>query len=145
MRRATSCRGGGSSAARFGCGRFRSDTRFANAASIKQIQKRINLLAAALCVLLYLSAASIAHAQHKKQPPAAPIDLNAATAEELQALPTIGPAMAKTIVDFREKSGPFRRAEDLLAIKGITKERLEKIRPYVKINAPNPKKQPTSQ
>ena len=29
------------------------------------------------------------------------------------------------------KSGPFRRVEDLLAIKGITKQRLEKIRPYV--------------
>jgi len=34
-------------------------------------------------------------------------------------------------VQFREKSGPFRRVEDLLAIRGITKRRLDKLRPYI--------------
>jgi len=48
--------------------------------------------------------------------------------------------MAKAIVDFRQKSGPFRRVEELLAIRGITKQRLEKIRPYVKIVPPDSKK-----
>jgi competence protein ComEA len=107
--------------------------------------KRIILFAAPLCVMLALSSAFIAGAQqHKKQPPAAPLDLNAATAQQLQALPGVGPAMAKSIVDFRKKSGPFRRVEDLLAIRGITNQRLEKIRPYVKINPTDPKNQTTS-
>jgi competence protein ComEA len=94
--------------------------------------------------MLALSSAFIASAQHKKQPPAATLDLNAATAQQLQALPGVGPTMAKSIVDFRKKSGPFRRVEDLLAIRGITKQRLEKIRPYVKIVSPGAKEQSSS-
>ncbi len=101
--------------------------------------KRINASAALLSLVLVLTGAFIARAQHKN-PPLAPIDLNTATVEELQQLPSIGPQMAKEIVEFRMKSGPFRRVEDLLAIKGITKQRLEKIRPYVKIASSDPKK-----
>lgn len=72
----------------------------------------------------------------KKHPPAQPLDLNAATAEQLQQVPGVGPNMAKAIVEFREKSGPVRRVEDLLAIRGITKQRLGKMRPYITV-APN--------
>lgn len=68
-------------------------------------------------------------AQTKKEP----LDLNTATAEQLEKLPGIGPTTAKAIVRFREKSGPFRRVEDLLAIRGITKKKLEKIRPLVTV------------
>jgi competence ComEA-like helix-hairpin-helix protein len=103
------------------------------------MHKRINANAALLSLVLVLTGAFIARAQHKN-PPLAPIDLNTATLEELQQLPSIGPQMAKEIVEFRMKSGPFRRVEDLLAIKGITKQRLEKIRPYVKIASSDPKK-----
>jgi len=71
--------------------------------------------------------------QGKKQPPAKPIDLNRASVEQLQQLPGVGPATAKAIVRFREKSGPFRRVEDLLAIRGITKARLEKLRAYLTV------------
>ncbi len=73
----------------------------------------------------------VAHA--KKKPPEKPVDLNTATIEELQQIPEIGPATAKAIVNFRQKSGPFKRVEDLLAIPRISKAKLEKIRPYVKI------------
>ncbi len=71
-----------------------------------------------------------------KQPPAKPLDLNMATVEQLQQLPGVGPSTAKEIVKFREKSGPFRRVEDLLAIRGISKRRLEKLRPYVTVMPP---------
>ena len=69
-----------------------------------------------------------------------PLDLNKATLEELQKLPGIGPVTAKAIVRFREKSGPFRRLEDLLAIRGITKRKLETLRPYLFVEPPSPKK-----
>ena len=76
----------------------------------------------------------------KKQPSAKPLDLNTATVEQLEQLPGIGPGTAKAIIRFREKSGPFQRVEDLLAIRGITKKRLEKLRPYVFVAPPTTSK-----
>ena len=87
-------------------------------------------------VIALLAATLILCAEARKRPPEHPLDLNAATAEQLQQLPAVGPGMANAIVEFREKSGPFRRVEDLLAIRGITKQRLDKIRPYVIVNLP---------
>lgn len=84
--------------------------------------------------------------QKKKAPPASPLDLNVATVEQLEQLPGIGPATAKAIVRFREKSGPYRRVEDLLAIRGITKRKLEKLRPYVTVQAaPRASREPANQ
>jgi competence protein ComEA len=59
--------------------------------------------------------------------------------EQLQQVPGIGPGTAKAIVNFREKSGPFQKIEDLLAIKGISKARLEKMRPYLTLSPAGPK------
>lgn len=74
----------------------------------------------------------------QKNPPAAPVDLNTATALQLQQLPGVGPAMANAIVQFRKKSGPFERVEDLLAIRGITSRKLERLRPYLTVSKPVP-------
>lgn len=74
---------------------------------------------------------------HKKKPPAHPIDLNTATVEQLEELPGVGPVTAQRIVAFRDKSGPFRKVEDLLAVPRITKARLEKLRPYVMVKPEN--------
>jgi competence ComEA-like helix-hairpin-helix protein len=76
-----------------------------------------------------------AYAQ-KKHPPAQPIDVNAATIQDLQQLPGIGPTIAKAIVRFRAKSGPFRRVEDLLAVRGISEDKLKKLRPYITVSPP---------
>jgi competence protein ComEA len=51
------------------------------------------------------------------------LNLNTATSGELEALPGIGPALAKKIIEFREKKGGFRRIEDLLAVPGISEKR----------------------
>jgi competence protein ComEA len=69
----------------------------------------------------------------QKNPPSTPLDLNSATLTQLQKLPGIGPTTAKAIIDFRTRSGPFQRVEDLLAIHGISKAKLEKLRPYVTV------------
>src|ERR1700716_985049 len=79
----------------------------------------------------------------QKRPPAKPIDLNAATIKELEELPGVGPVTAQRIIEARQKSGRFRRVEDLLAIRGISTKRLEILRPYVTVSAPpvnHPKK-----
>jgi competence protein ComEA len=76
----------------------------------------------------------------KKHPPARPVNLNSATASQLEELPGVGPATAKAILEFRAKSGPFRRVEDLLSIHGISQKKLEKLRPFVTV-APAAKSQ----
>jgi competence ComEA-like helix-hairpin-helix protein len=72
----------------------------------------------------------------QKKPPAKPIDLNSASAEQLQQLPGIGPSTAESIIRFREKSGPFQRVDDLLVIHGISRAKLEKMRPYLVVKQP---------
>ena len=88
-------------------------------------------------MLMFFFCLSSALAQKKL--PATPIDLNSATIAQLEKLPGVGPTTAKAIIDFRTRSGPFQRVEDLLAIRGISKGRLEKLRPYVTVNPPTPK------
>jgi comEA protein len=96
---------------------------------------RRSILICGTLVCLALAAASFA----KKTPPAHPIDLNAATVKELEQLPGIGPTTAKAIVQFRAKSGRFRRVEDLLAVRGISVNKLGKLRPYVTVGPPEKK------
>lgn len=61
------------------------------------------------------------------------VAVNAATAEELDALPGVGPATAQKIIEYRNQNGPFASAEDLLNVKGIGPKKLEKMRPYLQI------------
>ena len=94
-------------------------------------------VSAALAVALFVVGACLAQAKAKKlPPPSKPIDLNTASSEQLQRLPGVGPVTAQRILDYRKKSGPFQAVEDLLAVKGISTKRLEKIRPYVMVKAP---------
>ena len=59
------------------------------------------------------------------------IDINRANAQELDALPGIGPVLAGRIVEHRRRHGCFQRAEDLLSIRGIGARLLQRIRPHV--------------
>jgi len=59
------------------------------------------------------------------------VNVNTASVEQLTLLPGVGDARAREIVAARQKQGGFKRAEDLLAIKGIGEAGLAKLRPYV--------------
>ena len=65
--------------------------------------------------------------------PASPLDLNTATAEQLDQLPSVGPATAAAIVAHRDRNGPFRSVEALLEVRGIGPVRLDELRPLVRV------------
>ncbi len=75
----------------------------------------------------------------KVQAPPAVLDVNRASAEDFENLPGIGPKLAERIVAFRQKHGPFRRVEDLMAIKGMGLKKWKAIRPYLRVGGNSPK------
>jgi competence protein ComEA len=68
-------------------------------------------------------------AGHHKQ-----ININRATVTELKTLPGVGEATAQRIVEYRTKNPPFRRIEELLIIRGISRNRLEQIRNRIRLD-----------
>lgn len=59
------------------------------------------------------------------------VDINRASAQELEELPGIGPATAQKIVDDREANGPFAKPEDLMRVPGIGAKKFEAMREFV--------------
>jgi comEA protein len=75
-----------------------------------------------------------------KKPPLRPININTANAEELQLVPGIGPVTAEKILQMRKSYGAFKSVDDLVAIRGIGKKRLDKMRKYLTVGkAASPK------
>jgi len=93
------------------------------------------------CLLILCCAATVLA---KRKPPTHPINLNSASAAELQQVPGIGPSTADKILEMRKSYGAFKSVDDLLAIKGIGAKRLEKMRKYLTVaKTPQNKKAPT--
>jgi competence protein ComEA len=65
--------------------------------------------------------------------PAGPLDLNAATLADLEALPGIGPTLAEAILRERERRGRFESVEDLKQVRGIGEQRFADIRDLVTV------------
>ena len=65
--------------------------------------------------------------------PAGPLDLNTATAAQLDALPGVGPTTAAAIVSYREKHGPYRSIDGLLEIKGLGQSKVDALRELVRV------------
>ena len=61
------------------------------------------------------------------------LNLNTATPKQLEALPGVGPVLAKRIVDFSEKKGGYRRIEELLAIPGISEKKFKVLRDHLTV------------
>jgi comEA protein len=117
-------------AARHGPGSSPDDR---DAATHRAKEKIMRLRRLGLVLIGLLLAGAVLAAPTAKATPDAPVDLNNASAAELQSVPGIGKVTAQRIVEWREKHGPFRRAEDLMKVKGIGEKSFDKLRPYVKV------------
>jgi len=81
------------------------------------------------------SAGSAAPESEQASASAGKLDLNRASVEQLVGLPGIGETKARAIVEYREKNGPFRKAEELMNVKGIGEKTFEKLQPLVTVGA----------
>lgn len=61
------------------------------------------------------------------------VNINTASIEELEKLPHIGKEYAQRIVEYREKYGAFRRAEELMLVRGMSDKKFREIRNFVKV------------
>jgi competence protein ComEA len=71
--------------------------------------------------------------QHQEPSQDDRININTASAEELDTLPGIGPVKAQAIIDYRSENGPFHTVDELLDVNGIGPKTLEDIRDKVKV------------
>lgn len=63
-----------------------------------------------------------------------PLDLNQATAEELERLPGLGPELARRIVEYRQQHGAFKRLEDLAEVKGVGPKKFTHLKTHLTVD-----------
>ena len=93
------------------------------------------VLACAMCIGLGLGPSLHAVGQDAK-PSASlpgPINLNSATAADLEKLPGVGAAMAARFLEYRQKSGGFKKIEELMNIQGIGERNFLRLKPLVTV------------
>lgn len=90
------------------------------------MHKRLGTLAALAALLALGSIGALAAATGK-------VNINTATTEQLTLLPRVGAVVAERIVEFRDKNGRFKKAEDLLLVSGIGDRTFDLIKPYVSL------------
>jgi competence ComEA-like helix-hairpin-helix protein len=64
-----------------------------------------------------------------------PIEINRATASELELLPGVGPSLARRLVEARARAGGFALERDLLAVRGLGPKTLQKLKPFLSFSA----------
>jgi competence protein ComEA len=67
-------------------------------------------------------------AQKGKSPQEEKININTATVDQLQTLPGVGPSLARSILEYRQKVGKFKKIEEILNIKGMGEKKFQRIK-----------------
>lgn len=89
-------------------------------------------------MVAFLVAALGAAALAQSGPPALRVDLNKATLRQLESLPGIGPVTARRIVEFRTKKGPFKRPQELIAVRGIGEKKYARLKDWIQVQTAPP-------
>ena len=71
--------------------------------------------------------------QQSVQDKPALLNINTASAEELETLSGIGPQMAQRIIQYREEHGNFTSVDALTKVKGLGEKTLEKLKPFISV------------
>jgi competence protein ComEA len=93
------------------------------------------MFSALLVSALTIAAVAAAHTQAEK-PSAierATVNLNTASVDQLADLPGVGKATAQRIVEYRQKSGGFKKIEELMNVKGIGEKSFLKLKPLITV------------
>ncbi len=103
---------------------------------------RDGLRAGVLVLMLALGvAAAPAFAQQAKAGASAPttvVNLNTASAAQLQELPGIGARTAERIIEYRQKNGSFKKIEELMNVKGIGEKSFLKLKERITVTPAQP-------
>lgn len=114
--------------------RMRATTRFGSLADLDRVPgvgpTTLNTWAPHL-TLPALPARQATAPSPARPPAGAPVALNRATAEELETLPGIGPALAARILAWRDSAGGFRTLDDLAKVRGIGPATLARLKPLL--------------
>ena len=102
---------------------------------------RLVLLLTALVALAVQP--GVASAQSKPAPRAAGakpaagavVNINTASASDLEGLPGIGAKTAARIVEYRQKNGPFKKVEELMNVRGVGEKNFLKLKPQITVTA----------
>ena len=94
-------------------------------------------IALALCLLLAAGTPVVASPLQNPAPAVekSALNLNAATLDQLETLPGIGRKVAERIVEYRTKSGGFKKIEELMNVKGIGEKSFLKLKPLIAVSA----------
>ncbi len=98
--------------------------------SLKSVARSLALLSAVSVTSGLLSAPAPAEVETGRKT----ININQATADELARLPRVGSKLASRIVTHRSQHGPFKRAEDLMAVKGVGEKMFTSLKPYLAVS-----------
>jgi comEA protein len=111
----------------------------------EQMFRMVLSIAAAACLLaVHTPAASAAQSKPATRTSAAkptagkptagkPVNINTASAAELDALPGIGAKTAALIVEYRQKNGPFKKVEELMNIRGVGEKNFLKLKDQISV------------
>jgi competence protein ComEA len=96
-----------------------------------------------MCALMMVCVSALAPAASQEKPAGrkataatatAPVNLNTATAAEIASLPGVGPKAAQRIIEYRQKSGGFKKIEELMNVKGIGEKSFLKLKSLISVS-----------
>lgn len=97
------------------------------------MRKSLNTFAAMLIILSLSGAAIAAEPAGESTSKAGVVNINTAEAAQLALLPRVGPKAAERIIEYRKANGGFRKATDLMQVKGIGDKTFELLSPYIAV------------